>query len=191
MYPKIVELDIKHEIDGFERATLTRLLNSFEDIELEATEKRRKFLERKSKNFDPDIDDEADIEEDAYFKEISHLSIEQELRQEFVNSTAVWLFHMFERQKKRIFKSDQTNTLKPMLAKKNYNIDACPDWKILHKELRNAANAIKHGPGSSAAKQLYKIAPNLFINKSIILSETDIQRYIDSLRTFWTKALKD
>jgi len=191
MDSEIIKINIEQEIDGFERTTLTRLLNSFEYIELEATEKRRKFLEKKSKSFNPDIDDEACIEEDAYFEEVNHFSIEKELRQEFVNSTAVWLFHLFERQKKRIFKSDQTNILKPMLAKKNYDIDACPDWKILNKELRNAANAIKHGSGSSAAKQLYKIAPNLFINESIILSETDIQRYIDSLRTFWTKALKD
>ena len=100
MYSKIVKLDIEHEIDGFERTTLTRLLNSFEDIELEANEIRRKFLEKRAKYFNPDIDDEADIEEEAYFNEINYLSIEQELRQEFLNSTATWLFHLFEKQKK-------------------------------------------------------------------------------------------
>lgn len=117
MYPEIVKLDIEHEIDGFERTTLTRLLNSFEDIELEASEIRRKFLEKKAKHFNPDIDDEADIEEEAYFKKINHLSIEKELKQEFLNSTAVWLFHLFEKQRERVLGSHRTNIVKPQLAK--------------------------------------------------------------------------
>lgn len=190
MYPKIIGLVIEQEIDGFERTTLKRLLSSFNDIESEAAERRRVFLKEKAKSFNPDIDDEGLIEEEAYFKEVNHFLIEQELKQDFLNSTGVWLFHLFERQKKRTFESDQTKILKSMLAKKNYNIDACPNWSVLNKELRNAANAIKHGSGSGAAKQLYLISPKLFINGNIILSAADIQRYIDALRAFWIKALK-
>ncbi len=191
MRPKIVKLDIEHEIDGFERTTLTRLLSSFENIELEAIEKRKQFLEKKSKSFDPDIDDEGLIEEDAYFEGVNHFSIEKELRQEFLNSTATWLFHLFEKQKKRVLGSDKTNILKPQLAKDNYDLNVCPNWETLNKELRNAANAIKHGLDGQAGNYLRLYLPNLIVNESVVLSETDIQRYIIALRNFWSKALEN
>ena len=191
MYPEIVKLNIEHEIDGFERTTLTRLLNSFEDIKLEATEKRRKFLEKKSKSLDPDIDDVGMIEEDAYFEEVNHFLIEQELKQEFLNSTAVWLFHLFERQKIRAFGSADTDILKPLLAQDNYVLDSCSDWKVLNKELRYVANVIKHGFEGDSGLNLNKYSPNLIVNESVVLTKTDIQRYIKALRNFWTKALED
>lgn len=191
MYPEIVKLDIKHEIDGFERTALTRLFNSFEGIELEAIERRKAFLKNKAKSFDPDVDDEAHIEEDAYFKEINHLSIEQQLKQEFLNSTATWLFHLFEKQKKRVLGSDKSNILKPQLAKNNYDLSVCPNWKTLNKELRNAANAIKHGLDSQAGKNLQLDFPHLIVNGNVVLSEMDIQRYIGALRGFWVEALRN
>ena len=143
MDPEIIKINIEQEIDGFERTTLTRLLSSFESIELEAIEKRKLFLEKKSKSLDPDIDDVGMIEEDAYFEEVNHFLIEQELKQEFLNSTAVWLFHLFERQKIRAFGSADTDILKPLLAQDNYDLDSCSDWKVLNKELRYVANVIK------------------------------------------------
>lgn len=189
MYPEIVKLDIEHEIDGFQRTTLTRLLNSFEDIELEANEIRKKFLEKRVKHFNPDIDDEADIEEEAYFNEINYLSIEQELRQEFLNSTATWLFHLFEKQKKRVLGSDKSPVLGALLAKSNYIISSCPDWAILNQELRHAANAIKHGLDGPSGKKLKQGFPHLISNGNVVLSEINIRRYITALRCFWEKAL--
>ena len=191
MYPEIVKLNIEHEIDGFERTTLTRLLNSFEDIKLEATEKRRKFLEKKSKSFNPDIDDEASIEEDAYFEEVNHFSIEKELRQEFLNSTATWLFHLFEKQKNRVLGSDKSSILKPQLAKDNYDLSTCPNWAILNEELRHAANVIKHGFDGQSGKNLKLNFPHLIVNGNVVLSETDIRRYITALRYFWEKVLEN
>lgn len=189
MYPEIVKLDIEHEIDGFERTTLTRLLNSFEDIELEAKEIRKAFLEKKLKHFNPDIDDEANIEEDAYFKEIDHLSIEHKLRQEFINSTAVWLFHMFEHQKIRVFGSDKTNVLEPILTQNNYSLSSCSDWRALNKELRYVANVIKHGFNGPSGKNLKLNFPHLISNGNVVLSEADIRRYITALRSFWEQSL--
>ena len=191
MYPEIVKLDIEHEIDGFERTTLTRLLNSFEDIELEANEIRREFLEKKAKQFNPDIDDEADIEEEAYFKKINHISIEQELRQEFLNSTATWLFHLFEKQKIRVLGSDKSLILGPLLAKNNYITSSCPDWAILNKELRYATNAIKHGLDGDSGDKLKKGFSHLILSGNVVLSEIDIRRYITALRCFWKKALQN
>ena len=191
MDPEIIKINIEQEIDGFERTTLTRLLSSFESIELEAIEKRKLFLEKKSKSLDPDIDDVGMIEEDAYFEEVNHFLIEQELKQEFLNSTAVWLFHLFERQKIRAFGSADTDILKPLLAQDNYDLDSCSDWKVLNKELRYVANVIKHGFEGDSGLNLNKYSPNLIVNESVVLTKTDIQRYIKALRNFWTKALED
>ena len=40
-FPEIIELDIKDEIDGFERVVLGRLFSSFNSIEDEAQEKSK------------------------------------------------------------------------------------------------------------------------------------------------------
>ena len=189
--PEIIKINIEQEIDGFERTTLTRLLSSFESIELEAIEKRKLFLEKKSKSFDPDIDDVGMIEEDAYFEEVNHFLIEQELKQEFLNSTAVWLFHLFERQKIRAFGSADTDILKPLLAKDNYKLDSCSDWKLLNKELRTVANVIKHGFDGNSGYNLNQYFSNLIVNESVVLNKSDIQRYIKALRGFWTKVLEN
>ena len=189
--PEIIKINIEQEIDGFERTTLTRLLSSFESIESEAIEKRKLFLEKKSKSFDPDIDDVGMIEEDAYFEEVNHFLIEQELKQEFLNSTAVWLFHLFERQKIRAFRSADTDILKPLLAKDNYKLDSCSDWKLLNKELRTVANVIKHGFDGKSGRNLNQYFSNLIVNESVVLNKSDIQRYIKALRGFWTKVLEN
>lgn len=189
MFPEVVKLNIEDEIDGFQRTTLERLLNSFNDIESEAYEKKQKYLDDKSKSFNPEIDDEFCIQEDAYFEEINHVSIERELKQEFLNSTAVWLFHLFERQKKRVFDTDKSEQLKAILAPDGYLLDQCDDWITLNKELRLAANAIKHGNESNAAKDLILKYPKLITNNHVVLSKSDINRYINALRVFWKKSL--
>lgn len=189
MYPEIVKIKIEDEIDGFQRTALERLLNSFQSIESEAAEKRKSLLEHKAVNFNPEADDEGCIEEGAYFEELNHIFIEQELKQEFLNSTAVWLFHLFERQKKRVFGSDKTDTLKPNLSSTGYALDSCQDWLILNKELRTAANAIKHGNESDAAKDLQSKYPSLIDGHNIKLSSADVERYLGALRGFWEKAL--
>lgn len=189
MFPEIVKLEIEDEINGFERTTLERLFNSFDSIEEEAADNRKSFLDTKARSFNPDTDDEACIEEDAYFKEINHIFIEQELKQEFLNSIATWLFHLFERQKKRVLGSDKTDILKPQLAADGYCLDSCQDWITLNKELRFVANAIKHGHESDAGKTLRVKYPSLIDNNLIKLSKLDIERYIKALRVFWEKAL--
>jgi hypothetical protein len=113
MFSERVKLEIEDEISGFERTTLNRLMSSFDNIEAEASDKRQFYLDRRSNQFDPDRDDEGCIAEDGYFKEVNHVLIETALKQEFTNSIAVWLFHLFVRQKKRTFGSDKECTIKP------------------------------------------------------------------------------
>ncbi|WP_318414119.1 hypothetical protein [Photobacterium leiognathi] len=189
MFPERVKLEIESEINGFERTTLKRLLRSFDQIETEAANKRKDFLENKFRNFNPDTDDEGCIEDNAFFEELNHISVEQELKQEFLNSSATWLFHLFERQKKRVLGSDKTDILKQQFTADGYDLDTCTDWLVLNKELRLVANSIKHGSESTAAKDLSAKYPNLIDNANVRLSETDIVRYIDALKAFWEKAL--
>ncbi|TMO88111.1 hypothetical protein [Pseudoalteromonas ruthenica] len=189
MFPERVKLEIEDEINGFKKTTLERLLNSFDNIEIEAANERTVFLENKARKFNPDSNDEGSVEEDAFFAELNYISIEQELRQEFLNSTAIWLFHLFERQKKRVFDSDKTDVLKELLVRDGYDLDSCTDWLVLNKELRLAANAIKHGTDSKAFKDLKTKFPELIDNANVKLSKIDIVRYIDALKAFWDKAL--
>lgn len=189
MYSEITKIIIDNEINSFERMALQRILSSFDSIESEALEKRKLYLETKSKNFDPERDDEGCIEENGYFEELNHVLIESALMQEYLNSVATWLFHLFERQKKRVFYSDKTDLLKLKLAEIGYHLDSCTDWNTLNKELRLSANAIKHGSESDAAKELQKHSPKLFSNGCVILLQEDIERYLAALRDFWSKAL--
>ncbi|TWH64588.1 hypothetical protein LX59_02258 [Azomonas agilis] len=189
MYPEIVRIEINNEIDGFERTVINRLLPCFDSIEIEALERKNSFLENKSKKFDPDRDNEGCIEEDGYFEELNHIFTESALKQDYINSSATQLFHLFERQKKRFLGSDQTDIIKPKLAQIGYDLDSCPHWMALNKELRDAANAIKHGSESNAAKKLKSNFPHLLADKSVCLSKSDIERYIQNLRNFWRLAL--
>ncbi len=189
MLSERVKLEIEEEISGFERTIFGRLFGCFDSIEQEAIRKRRDLLDSKSRNFDPDIDDEACIEEDAYFEEINHLLSEHHLKQEFLNSTATWLFHLFERQKKRVLGSDKTDILKPTLDADGYSIESCQDWQVLNKELRLAANTVKHGPESDMAKKLSVDFPRLANGGNVKIEKSDIERYIGSLRVFWEKVL--
>ena len=189
MYAEIVKLEITDEIDGFERTTLNRLLPSFETINVEAIEKRQKYLKRRSEIFDPDRDDEACIAEDGFFEELNHVHIENELKQELLNSTSTWLFHLLERQKIRVFGTHKSDDLKPKLLQQNYDISSCDNWVILNKELRLVANSIKHGNESNAMKDLLKKYPNLVKDNRVVISKADLERYILALRLFWSKAL--
>lgn len=189
MSPERVKLNIDSQIYGFEFTILERLLSSFSDIENEAKTKRLNYLAEKSKSFDPDLSDEACIEEDAYFEELDHLNIHSSLRTEFLNSSAIWLFHLFERQKKDFFGTDQTAPIKMQLLSDGYDIQNCSDWNLLNKELRTLANAVKHGSQSDAAKRLTNNFPTLLSNGEIVVNEVDIRKYISALKAFWNKAL--
>lgn len=191
MFPKIIHLTIKEEIYGFKRTTLDRLLPNFDSIENEAKERRSKYLKNKFANFDPDVDDEGCIEEDAYFEEINHIDIETKLKQEYLNSCAVWLFHIFEKQKKRVFQTDKSKKLKNILCKQGYDLNTCPSWEILNNQLRLAANSIKHGIQSSAFKQFSKNFPSIVKDDSVIINRQHLENYIVCLDNFWNKALTD
>lgn len=186
--PEIIEIEIEHEVSGFEHVVLERLLDSFNSIKEEAQEHRRHFLERKNRNFDPDRDDEGVIAEDAYFLELNHIFIEEKIKQEFLNYSVVWLNHIFEEQKNRIFGEINQDEIQKEIGNA-YDLNQCLYWISLNREMRVIANAIKHGMDSGAAKTVSKKFPQFIVDRRIKVEKITIQKYIENLRYFWEKAL--
>ncbi|MBY7854291.1 hypothetical protein KW429_11345 [Vibrio fluvialis] len=190
MYPEIVKLDIDSQIDGFETMVLGRQLDCFSDIALEAQEKKQAYLDEQSNNFDPEHSDEGIIAENAYFVEIAYTSMWQSLKNDFLNSAAVSIFHMFEKQKKGFFGTDISGDISARLLADGYDINQCPEWNLLNRELRTVANAVKHGPDSGAAKRLKQDFPHRIDREHAFVDEPALRRYIVALRAFWERVLR-
>lgn len=199
--PPIVISNIDDKLDGFENFVFKRTLPSFSSIEQEAKDKENELLYYHNKIYDPDLHDEGDFEEDLFFTNINYQIVQNELKQNSLNSFTVFLFHMFEREldeiystyhsnkEKRKYKEELSEYIKRLPSfNKKYDIDNDPDWKIL-LEIRDVANAVKHGKGKSFnnVKERY---PHL-INKNgeICIDEHLIKKYIQVMRNFWRKAI--
>lgn len=192
--PEIFLLEVQEEIKNFSDVLFNRLLLSFVNIDVEASHEAEKYLEKRCREFNPEIDDEGIIYENAYFEEVNYAYIQYELKQDFLNLSVVWLFHIFERQFKKVFEPNTHGWLdimkKASYFNTNYNVEICPNFKIINKELRLLANAIKHGQHSEAFKKLKIEYPN-FINEHncIQVRKEDIERYINSIQYFWSNAI--
>lgn len=191
--PEIYKINIEAGINGFEKTVLDRLLSAFDEIENEAKELKEQYLIEKSKNFHPDLDDEASIYEHAEAMEGFYVYDEMALQQDFLNSSVTWLFHLFEKQKKYIYMTDKTEDIKNQLKIKSspYDVDLCSYFKVINQEMRTLANAVKHGDQSDAMEKLRSNYSSYVQGEKIIVSKRDIEKFIFSLREFWKKALHD
>jgi hypothetical protein len=189
MLPERVKLEIESQINGFESTVLGRLVGSFSDIASEAKVKKQDYLDLQSRNFNPETSDEGVIAENAYFEEYCYLSEQELLKTEFLNSSATWLFHLFERQKKTYFGTDTSGDIQTQLLADGYDISQCPSWNLLNKELRTVTNAVKHGAASQAAQRLKTQFPHRLLKGQIVVDDSTLNQYISALRVFWAKAL--
>lgn len=191
--PEIFLLEVQEEIKNFS-VSFNRLLLSFTNIDAEASYEAEKYLEKRCREFNPEIDDEGIIYENAYFKEVNYAYSQYESKQNFLNTSVVSLFHIFERQFKKVFEPTTQGWLdimkKASYFNTDYNVEICPNFEIINKELRLLANAIKHGQHSNAFKKLKKEYPN-FINEHdcIQVCKEDIEKYINSIQYFWSNAI--
>jgi hypothetical protein len=184
-HPEIVKLEVIKSIEGIQKTVTQRLLPAFDSIKSEAEEKERNHLERYSRNFDPDTMDEGCTFEDAFFEGLDHLFTEELLKQEFLNSTVTWIFHLFEKQKKSIFGTDKSDVIVPKLKAISINLDSDNNWKIVNKELRHLANTVKHGMQSDSANELAALRSDLIIEGELKVTLIDIEKYINALKGFW------
>lgn len=196
---EIYQLEAIEELDSFCLVFSNRLLPAFSSIEKEAKLKEEDYLKDKSENFSPEIDDEANILEDAYFERINHEIQHFSLKQDFLNISAVWLYHIFERRFE-LFGSQSKSKNFINKTKENLNHNAFYDKsksefienEVLNRidELRILANAIKHGKTSHAFKQLEKNLPRFIEKNEIVVNEQDIKDYVIVLKDFWLNAIR-
>jgi hypothetical protein len=184
--------EIISRTDSFWETVKNRLLPTFNTVETESERAGKEKLEGLSRNFHPDYMDEADIHDKAFHAGLEHFSVTSEMKQEFIKSTAIWLFHIFEKDCAYVFETEDGNQKRKSLQQLSIDIGAGSDWQKCNRELRLLANAIKHGPGDSLNK-LKKTRPDLFTdmlgwlsNDNIKLPLADIEAYVGSIKNFWT-----
>lgn len=198
--PEIYQLEAIEELDSFCLVFSKRLLPAFSSIEKEAKLKEEDYLKDKSENFSPEIDDEANILEDAYFERINYEIQHFSLKQDFSNISAVWLYHIFERRFELLFGSQFKSKDFINKTKQNLNHNAfynklnsqLIEKKLLNRisELRLLANAIKHGKTSHAFKQVKQNLPRFIKNNEVVVNEQDIKDYIIVLKDFWLNSIR-
>lgn len=185
-------LEILSNLEYVSYTILERLYSAFDAIEAEAKIIEKKASQRYSVSFDPDTMDESYGFEEAYHEGIDHYLIHNEMKNEFLNSAATWLFHLFEKDCIKIFGNVDGHVKKKELKKLGIVTSAGSLWSACNKELRLIANVVKHGEGKSAI-DLEKIRPELFkkdlFSKRFIaieLTQTYIQLYLSYMKRFWS-----
>jgi|LSQX01.2.fsa_nt_gb hypothetical protein len=189
MFAEITKIEIGQEIDGFERSVFQRLLPAFDNIQQEAKQRANNYKNQKSKNFNPGYDVEGNIEDHALSIELYYSELETRLHQNFLNSCAVELRHIFEKRLKILFNTAKHDGVGSNVNSNIYDIDQCPDWKLLNNELRIAANAIKHGGASPAFAELKTNFPHLIISNEVHITESNLKSYLQAMRNFWSQTL--
>lgn len=180
MFAEITEIAINQEMDGYERSVFKRLLPTFNSIQQEAETLAKEYRQHKSENFNPDLDDEGNIEDMALSIELYHSELETRLRQNFLNNSAVELRHILEKQLHNLFNAEKTDGLKGKTSSNGYSISTCPEWNLLNEELRIAANSIKHGKNSPSFTKLQRQFPSLIINNEVCITENNLKDYLQA-----------
>jgi hypothetical protein len=191
---RLYEIDKIETINNIKYVSDTiikRLYSSFDSIESEAQLVEEKAYQKSSQYFDPETMDETHGMEEAFHQGVSHYIVHTQMKQEFINSSITWLFHQFERDCTRIFQTEDGNKKKDKLAELNLNTSLNSPWKICNKELRDLANAIKHGEGNSLNRlkptrpDLFKKNPDGSITNEVVVTTADIEKYTNTLLDFW------
>ena len=183
--------NIIERIDTVINTIKLRLIPTFDSIEEEAKEIEKKKLDELYKNFNPDTMDIGSCYEDAHSKGASHYAIHNEMKQEFLNHQATLLFHIFEKDCKKMFPKLSGNHLKEKLQEIGISTEDNSSWYKINKELRLICNVIKHGAGESYDKlktlrgDLFKNNFRFLLKSDIEISLNDIEVYGNEMKNFW------
>lgn len=183
--------EILNNLKYVSETIIKRLYSTFDSIKQEANEIEKTAYEKSSKFFNPETMDETFGMDEAYHEGIEHYIIHDEMKNEFLNSSITWVFHLFEKDCNRVFKVTDGNEKKKIIENLGIDTSAGSQWSKCNSELRLIANTIKHGKGSSST-QLKTIKPNLFkqsisgvSDDEIQLTINDIEYYIENMKGFW------
>ena len=184
-----------------------------ENIENKIYEEQTEYIYTFSDDYENIMEQEREAQIISQETAWEYYSMNKEIQQDFLNMTAVWLFHLFEKEKKEIFtfkfqengkekkKEFEKEELKWILETIQVNIKEDSNWKKINKELRALNNAIKHGEGSSFQK-LKELRPDLLIDVNqknsseysdifypeklkITVTFEDTKKYAKAMKEFW------
>ena len=185
---------IFYKIDAVKSAIFEKLLPVYNDIETEAESVAKAKYEELGKNFNPETMDVSSATEKAWEEGGEYYELQHAMKAEFLLSTATWLFHLFEKDCRKMCSRlyNKHDELKIKLEEMGINCDDHSYWYKTNTELRLVANTIKHGEGSSS-KKLQLIRQEYFDTKSSYLTDSkieitdqDIQCYIEYMKSFWS-----
>jgi len=184
---------IFYKINAIQSTIFKRLLPVYNNIEIEAEAVAKAKYDELGKNFNPEIMDESDVVEVAWEEGGEHYALQHAMKAEFLLSTAIWFFHLFEKDCREMCPKlyNKPEELKIKLEEMGINCDNSSNWYKINTELRLVANTIKHGEGNSYNK-LKALKPSYFettasylTDSKIELSKENIFMYVKNMYSFW------
>jgi len=158
-------------------AVLSRLLPTFDAIEIESNAHAETLFQQCANTDDP-----ATAAEWAWDEAIAHYMSLTSAKQSILNLATSGLYHIFEQQITSILRhvgvhlekeKDLLKQAERVLPGHGIEIGKQPSWSVLCGELRLAANTVKHGAGGSAV-ELFRIRPDLFRQSAIREDDTRV-----------------
>jgi len=155
-------------IDNLIKAVEIKLLPAFSNIEEEAKEIEDKTLEESHSRFNPETMDPSQFYEDAYFTGVEHYLMYTQMKNDFLNMTTVWLYHLFEQDCNKIFTDKKWKDRKAKLTVLLVSSTFPSNFYKINEELQHICDINKHGEeGADRAKaKLLVIRPDLFDSKT-------------------------
>lgn len=170
---------------------INRLYSTFDSLDEEADLKEKEAYENSAQYFNPETMDETYGLDESFHEGVNHLTVHNVMKDEFLNSSVTWIFHLFEKDCNRIFDTTDGNVKKSAITNLGMNTSQTSLWVKCNSELRLIANTIKHGKGPSSVK-LQSIKPELFkvgicgsSDHEIQLTISNIKEYLNNLMQFW------
>ncbi|RWX48120.1 hypothetical protein VT99_11233 [Candidatus Electrothrix marina] len=171
--------EVLGKINYVSKTIINKLFSTFESITQET-----KLIENSYKSQSVSHEtDEYDSIEKAYFAAVDHYLVQNNMKKEFLNSSFVWIFHLFEKDCAQIFSIRNGEKKKEFLEYIGVDVSEDSLWKKCNNELRNIANVAKHGDNS--LKQLEKTRPDLLNEEELQVSIEIFNHYVQNMVDFW------
>lgn len=192
-----------------------RLISQFDDLNKEAEEYGEKWLEEKSKYFDPEQHDEGEFYEAAYERSIEYGILLSEMRDQTIFSVIAGMYHQWDKQLREWMVQEARHWGRENVYYKIWKVDVSKifdlfvsmGWSVRSEGFfykldacRLIVNIYKHGNGDSVY-QLKKKYPEyfhdyvsqdfyrsgLFDHNAINLKDEYLKEFSDSILEFWRK----
>lgn len=134
-----------------------------------------------------------DYEDTVYY----YISM-SEAKNDMLNFSSVWLYHMFEKHCNEIFSSEDWKIRKNKLKQLDISIGPDSNFYYINDVLQDICNVHKHGKDSRAQERLKKIREDLFdkkVSKNLFSDQNTIEYRIKNFEmddlNFYSSKMKD